>query len=110
MTRSRISVFTGLFLLAISGTAASADAGGAQGNWGGHMWDGWGSWFMGPFMGLFWIVAVVLIIVMVMRWTIPDRVASPPEPSRALSVLEERFARGEIDRDEFIEKKKILGK
>jgi putative membrane protein len=72
-----------------------------------HWNDGWGGWF---FMGLFMLIAwgaVVCAIVYVTR----DRRRRPdarPEEPRSMDILEERFARGEIDEQEFRERRKAL--
>ncbi|MFT5260574.1 MAG: putative membrane protein [Gammaproteobacteria bacterium] len=77
---------------------AIADAGSA------HMWEGWGSGHMTfgimP-MALFWLFLVVFIVFL-MRWITRDSVVNKPSPKKAsLDILEERFARGEIDKKEF---------
>lgn len=70
------------------------------------MW-GWGagSWLGGLWMVLFWVGVVLLIV-----WAV--RAAStgsqPPGGRGALDVLEERFARGEIDATEFAERRREL--
>ena len=57
------------------------------------MW-GYGVWWM-PLIGLGFTVLVVWLLVGLFR-------PSTPRPDRrAVEILEERFARGEIDRDEF---------
>jgi putative membrane protein len=74
------------------------------------MWDGWG-WGFGMLwmllMLLFWI-GVVLLIVWAVRQFTGDRRDSTGSRDRALEVLEERFARGEIDHDEFEERRRTL--
>jgi putative membrane protein len=63
----------------------------------------------GPFeflFGLAWLafwIAVVIIVVRLLRSG-----PSTTRPSSALRVLEERYARGEIDRDEFFERRRVL--
>lgn len=79
--------------------------------------DGWGStgWTM-LFSGIFWLILLVLVV-MAMVWIV--RASShgghnPPhiDPSSSgLHILEERYARGEINRDEYLQKKRdILGR
>jgi putative membrane protein len=60
------------------------------------MWGygGWGAlWML-----LFWAGVIALII-----WAVRGSSGSntPDRGSRAIEILEERYARGEIDRDEF---------
>ncbi|MBU1227457.1 MAG: SHOCT domain-containing protein [Actinobacteria bacterium] len=74
------------------------------GDWG-HM-DGWG-WGMGVFGWLF--MALIVVSVAWMIWSTTragDRRTSPG--STALEVLDERFARGEIDREEYLRRKEDL--
>lgn len=83
------------------------------------MWDhgwmmGYGSGSMGLFMGLFWLVVIGLIIWAVVAFVQANNSRadgtmslSDQRPS-GLSVLEERYARGEIDRDEYLQKKQDL--
>jgi putative membrane protein len=77
-----------------------------HGGWG---W-GWGHMVFGSLMMLLFWGAVVLAIVFVVRWL--GMAAHRPEPpaseNRALAILEERFARGEIDVKEFEERKRML--
>lgn len=60
-------------------------------------WEsGWGHMIFGPLgMILFWGVILVLIILAV-RWA-----SGSTRKKRALEILEERLARGEISKDEF---------
>jgi putative membrane protein len=68
-------------------------------------WDsGWGIvWGLG--MAAFWI-AVIAVIVLLLRAA--ARSADGVGGQSALKVLEERYARGEIARDEFIERRSVL--
>ncbi len=80
--------------------------------WGHGMMDGWGmGWFGGIVMILFWILLIAGLIFLV-KWLVQNTKggsqAGSGGPSRALDVLRERYARGEIDKQEFEEKKKDL--
>lgn len=106
------STILSLFLLS-SGTNAFAQWGG-YGNWnmGPGMMGGWGTgWFGGIFMLVFWVLIIIGLIFLI-RWLIQStkgesgRIMS--NSSRALDILKERYARGEIDKHEFEEKKKDL--
>lgn len=78
---------------------------------------GWG--FGGLTMIIFWLVPLILLLVGIKYLfsggaSISGK-ASPPDDSRAtnpaLTLLEERYAKGEIDRDEFLQKRgDIAGK
>jgi putative membrane protein len=72
---------------------------------------------MGPMMGWAWLIlwsvflAVLIVGVVFLIRSLGDRGRSGSGGSAfsALQILEERFAHGEIDRDEFEERRKILG-
>jgi putative membrane protein len=77
--------------------------------WG--MMGGWGYGY-GPMHIIVWIViliAVVALVVWLVRsLAVPGAQHAPPRSSAGLDVLEERYARGEIDRDEYLQKKKDI--
>ena len=61
---------------------------------------------LGGLLGLaFWILLIALIVALV-RGTRPS-VRAPDGPG--VRVLEERYARGEITREEFLERRAVLG-
>jgi putative membrane protein len=79
------------------------------------MFHFWPLWFFWPFHGLLTLVLVVVLLVVLFRhrpapYAYPAGTTTPP-PSRseALAILEARYARGEIQRDEYLEKKADLG-
>ena len=66
--------------------------------------SGWGTWVLMTLgMVAFW-VAVVWVIGLLVRSTTADR----PRRQRALEVLDERFARGELDAEEYEARRQIL--
>ena len=77
-----------------------------------HMYEygggGW-MWFGGISMLLFWIL-VILVIIAIARWLFGGGGAPGGERDPALDVLRERYARGEIDHEEFEAKKRELKK
>ena len=80
--------------------------------WGDYGW-GWGMGFGMISMVLFWVLIIVGIVVLV-RWIAGPSASSglppaPPPLKTALDILKERYARGEIDKQEFEEKKRDLG-
>jgi putative membrane protein len=66
-----------------------------------------GGALMGLFLGLgwiFWLALFVLIIVAIIRlWPVPIRMRD-----EALVVLRERYARGEIDKEEYEKRRRDL--
>jgi putative membrane protein len=53
----------------------------------------------------FWILVVVVAVALIRRRPGEE---GPRRGSPALELLEERYARGEIDRDEFLERRAVL--
>lgn len=74
----------------------------------GHEGMIWG--FGGLWMIFFWIVIIIGIIFLV-KWLVgqgrPEGMTAPREES-SLDILKKRYARGEIDKREFEQKKKDL--
>ncbi len=83
-------------------------------HYGGHMWgEGmWGGMIFGPLLMIFFIALLVGVIVIVVRWlagsSLGGYLPPPRAESNALDILKERFARGEIDKDEFDERRRAL--
>lgn len=76
-------------------------------NW---MWhSGWSGWaVMTVLMVAFWAV-VITLVVMAIRYLTADRVHSAgPPASQAQGLLAERYARGEIDDDEYRQRLALL--
>jgi len=76
------------------------------------------AWIGMALIGLFWLAVVVGVIVLVVYLVrragqgqqYPPYGGRPPEArSSALQILEERYARGDIDREEFLQRKADLG-
>ena len=74
-------------------------------------WDGssgpWYGMIFGPIMMVVFVTLTVLIIPWVLRAVGLGWQSSPPVES-PLDVLKRRFARGEIDRAEYEERRKLL--
>lgn len=77
---------------------------------GGMMSWGMGLWmFLGMVLWVLLLVALILLVVWVVR-QFSGVVVQPPPPREdsALEILRKRYARGEISKEEFEEKKRDL--
>jgi putative membrane protein len=61
----------------------------------------------GGFMWLFWI-AVLVALFFFIKWLIQQKPGSQKPEENALEVLKKRYAKGEIDKEEFEQKKRDL--
>jgi len=75
--------------------------------WGG----GWYGMLFGPIFMVLVLAALIALTILLVRWLGglgPG--AMPPSPNQTpIDILKERFARGEIDKDEYEERRRILG-
>jgi len=96
-------------LLQFLAPAAFAQGLGERDMWWGPGWGYGHMLFGGLMMVVFWGGLIVLVVLAV-RWIGSDA-ARREVPSRQtpLDILKERFARGEIDKKEFDDRKKVLG-
>jgi len=60
-------------------------------------WDGW--WGMG-WMWIFWILIIVVLLLLV-RWLIIPARGSDLSSESPEQILKKRYARGEIDKEEY---------
>ncbi len=81
----------------------------------GMMWQGDGpGWLMGPFMMVLFLSLAVTAIVLIVRWIGGHGHVghvgrdARTEEDRVLAVLRERFARGEIDAEEYEARRRVL--
>jgi len=75
--------------------------------WGGY--DGWGAmgWMMAA-NTVTWLALLAAGAVLVYRFARPTSPVQSKTRSSGLGILEDRYARGEIGRDEYLEKKQDL--
>ena len=67
----------------------------------------------GGFGMIIWVVVLIAIVALI-AWLVRSPSSHgthylPPRRSSGLDVLEERYARGEINREEYLQKKKDIG-
>lgn len=68
-----------------------------------HMYDGQHFWGMNFIWWIFWLIIVIWIFMT--PWDIPGQRSRKETP---LDILKKRFAKGEITKEEYEEKKKFL--
>ena len=79
--------------------------------WGGDYGMSWGWGFLGAVHMVLWWVLIILGIVVLVKWLTVGFGSSSggrADEGRALEVLKERYARGEIGKEEFEQKKRDL--
>jgi putative membrane protein len=62
-----------------------------------------GHWYIRLLVAAFWVAVIALTI-----WAIRSIRPSADQSASALSILNDRFARGEIDRPEYEQRKTVL--
>ena len=77
-----------------------------------HGWGmgwGWGGMFLGPLFMLVWLALLVTVIVLLFRWLGGGSLGVGSAPRTPRQILDERFAKGEIDQEEYEKRRKVLG-
>ena len=109
----RLGLLVALGVIALAALPAFAqqtpDSGGPGPMYGyGHMWGGWHPGMVfGPVVMLLALVGIVALIVWLVR-AFSDGAHRHGRGRHALEILEERLARGEIGKEEFEEKRRLL--
>lgn len=111
--------FLFLFLTTLAPVLALAQT--QDNNWQGHpdwmknmmggYWPAMGAWGFGGMMifnFLFWILIIVGLVYLVKYITKGNLETSAKDKDSALKILKERYAKGEIDKKEFEEKKQDI--
>ena len=62
---------------------------------------------LGSIINLLWLILIVALVVYGVRWFARDGGRALGNKG-ALDILNERYAKGEIDKEEYEEKKKVL--
>jgi putative membrane protein len=89
---------------------AWADGYGYGFGYGPGMMGGAGWWGIGMIGMVLWWLLIILAIVLLVKWVFgrPPGHGERQPRDRSLDILKERYARGEIDKQEFEEKKRDL--
>jgi putative membrane protein len=71
---------------------------------------GWGHMIFGGFMMIAFWGAIILLVVVLVRWLSGGHAHGGPIPGHKppLQILQERFAKGEIDKEEYEERRRLL--
>ena len=107
-----LSLWVAPFLSALPSMALANGSGPAHGH--GTMWGGWGwaGMIFGSIMMIAVLAVIVVVVVLIFRWLRggypPTQTGMPHAERTALDTLKERFASGEIDSEEFEEKRRLL--
>mgnify|MGYP001545770515 CR=1 FL=1 len=111
---AKTSGFMSLLVAGFIGTSPALAQPGRYSDWhmGRWMMGDWGmGWFGMIFMIIFWGLIIVGLVLLI-RWLIQNtssRTSSDVSTgSKAMDILKERYAKGEINRDEFESMKKDL--
>jgi putative membrane protein len=75
-----------------------------------HDWGWGGGWGMifGPLYMIAWLAILVAAILLVIRWMGVGGPGSGAPPRSARDILDERFARGDIDHEEYEKRRRTL--
>ena len=102
-----ISKFNVVFLFLV--TPSLAQSRGDIDSWGSPMW-GWGHMMFGGVMMIVFWGGIILLVVLLVRSFGSSKLGdfNASTPATPLDILKERFAKGEIDKTEYDERRKIL--
>ena len=73
-------------------------------DWGGH----WGGMWLGPIWMIVWLAVLVAVVVGVVRLLGGLRGDGGTSTPTARDILDEHYARGEIDREEYLKRKQDI--
>lgn len=109
--RRSMTLFLVLMLPIVWAAPVLAQTYGGPDFWGHAGW-GWGHMIFGGLMMIAFWGGLILLIVLLVRWLAGPSSSSHVPPSATgrtpLQILQERFAKGEIDREEYEERKRVL--
>lgn len=73
-----------------------------------NMWGGGGGMWFGPLWMIVWLVVLVAVIVVLVRWVGGIGGGADRSGRGARDILDDRYARGEIDREEYMKRKQDI--
>lgn len=72
------------------------------------MWNGGAGWGWGVLMMFVWVAVILAIVLLVIRSSSRDARSDRKEQPDPDQILAERFARGEIDAEEYQRRREVL--
>ncbi|MEX2451481.1 MAG: SHOCT domain-containing protein [Rhodospirillales bacterium] len=100
--------FSGILLSLLWATPSIAQAYGDRDGWWHPAW-GWGHMIFGGLMMIAFWGGIIFLIVLLVRWLGGASGRASTTPRRTpLEILQARFAKGEIDKEEYEERRKLL--
>lgn len=72
-----------------------------------HDWGTGGFWLM-PLVMMAWFAVLVAVIILLIRWLGGGPGLSSTSSHTARNILDERYARGDIDQEEYLQRKKDI--
>jgi putative membrane protein len=106
----RMAIALVALFVALASSPVFAQLMGSGPSYWGHGY-GWGHMLIGFLIMLVFLGGLIFLIVLAVRWLgrgSAQRGEYPVFRKSALNILEERFARGEIGKEEFEERKRLL--
>jgi putative membrane protein len=73
-----------------------------------HGWGTGGFWLM-PLVMMTWFAVLVAVIILLVRWLGGGPGVRSTSSRTARDILDERYARGEIDQKEYLQRKRDIG-
>jgi len=103
------TVTVGIAALVIGPLGLPIGPGLAQGGPGQMMSDwGWGFMWLMPLVMLAFFALMIAVIVLLIRWLGGESGGRSASTRTARNILDERYARGEIDREEYLQRQKDI--
>ena len=74
----------------------------------GFGWGGGGGMFFGPLFMIAGPILLIVLVVLLIRWLTDSHDSPRPRIPTPREILDERFAKGEIDREDYETRRKAL--
>jgi putative membrane protein len=64
--------------------------------------------FLGPLFGILLLALLIAAVFAIVRWLVPGGGSAGARARTARDILDERYARGEIDREEYMRRRQDI--